>query len=221
MGGLAKAGCGCFPIDPFWPGNSITTSDYLAEIANISILRGKPAGLESNLSADDSWFPSDAFKKEWQLFETSSLAIEPTLLNFHSGKLAPIATVNPAALRIPPVYFTEKSSIISLQVAPVNSEYYDVISVLSRSYLSDVIIVKTAEGSYISFRFNALNLPIGQFYGEIPIRFASHGKPVLGGVNVPLSVKIDGDVAASPPSIRDFPFDLVFTVFKWLFPSFS
>jgi hypothetical protein len=44
-------------------------------------------------------------------------------------------------------------------------------------------------------------MPLGRFTGVIPLRFKSHGKSILGGVNVPLTAKITGDLAAIPSLI--------------------
>jgi hypothetical protein len=96
----------------------------------------------------------------------------------------------------------QKSQELLLTVTPTGEAKWDDLSVLDCSYLSDKKIVKQSPGQFAVYaRVSTLDVPLGRFTGTIPLRFKFHGKPVLGGLNVPFTVTVIGDVAAIPPLI--------------------
>jgi hypothetical protein len=151
-------------------------------------------------TAVTSWFPNPSFEKQWQLFQALGASPTAARLSFQ-GKLPHAFDFGMPEINLTSVSFDKQSSLIPLNIRYDKLKQWDGANILSRDYLSDIVQHKTSKGTNFLFRFNPANLPLGQFHGDIPVRYSLRGKPVLGGLNVPLSVKIVGDLVSEPQSI--------------------
>jgi len=155
------------------------------------------------VQAVSSWFPSVTFKKRWESFQSHGSFLEslPFLFNAAPPPLA-LAEASPPAFVLAPVASDEKSPLVHLDILAKERAVGARAAILPESYLADVTINSaTSSVSSFSFRFDAAHLPLGEFFGTIPVRFERDGQPLLGGLTISISVPITGDVKSSPSSI--------------------
>ena len=192
----------CFPLVAAFL-QALTDVPPLKETSPGIANRGLGVELEApKVDSLTSWFPTTSFKKKWEIFQSTGTIADSPTLSFQSQTPMPLAVANPVGFELAPVPSQEKSPIITLQILQAKPNLWDHAKILPCTYLSDFAPNKiSSQATLFSFRFNPANVPLGQFSGEIPVRFILQGKPVLGGLNVPLSTKIVGDVVANPPSI--------------------
>jgi pimeloyl-ACP methyl ester carboxylesterase len=156
----------------------------------------------TNFASLGSWFPNARFAKEWQLFQSTGTVPDLPKLSFASEMPPKLAIVSPSTLELASVPSESKSPTITLNVLPTNPNIWDHAEILPRDHLSDITSTEQMPSqASLSFRFDSSNLPLGQFASEVPIRFSRNGKTVFGGLNVPLSLSVTGDVVSIPPSI--------------------
>ena len=149
-----------------------------------------------------SWFPNAAFEREWSAFESGMLQPSSQPLTFKSVMPPSLGTVNPPSEDLGTVESGRKSQQFPLAVTPAGEAVWDEVRVLHCPYLSDEKVVKLSPNRFeIRASLGTSDLPLGRFTGVLPLRFKSHGSSILGGVNVPLTATITGDVAAIPPLI--------------------
>jgi hypothetical protein len=196
----------CLAVDPHSHHEPEPCSDlasmFIDECANTKISSVSDTDSSTVSAGKSSWFPSMRFKNAWERFNADGGPKILNTLDFTSEAQHQLGVVEPTALILPPVHSTEESLPVYLNLDSGNSKSWDEAEILSRSYLI-TINGRTSSDSPkpLSFRFNPKSLPLGFFVGDVPIRFKLHGRPVLGGLNVPLTAKILGDVVASPAAI--------------------
>lgn len=152
--------------------------------------------------AYSSWFPSHRFEQEWEDFEKGKLVSTQSNLSFESKMPPTMGSVVPPSYDLASISSGEQSQVLTLQVIPSTPSQWDGVKILDRPYLSDSKVVGLLpQGVSVSFRLNTIGLPLGRFSGVVPLRFVQQGKSVPGGLNVPLTADVVGDVTANPAFI--------------------
>ena len=127
--------------------------------------------------------------------------MDQPMLSFQSSFSPPIAVVDTQSIDLSSTFANTKSPLITIHVHALKAGLWDSVNILPSSYLYDISSTQLNDTASISLRFNSAFLPLGQFTGEMLIRFSLKDKPVLGDLAIPISALIIGDVVSSPPSI--------------------
>ena len=184
---------------------------YLKELSKSPAAKGEgiagtPAKIDVPPPTKDtsswSWFPDAAFERDWSAFESQAPESSSSSLNFKSVEPSPQATAIPPSDNLGTIESGQKSQQFSLVVTPTKEAKWDNLNVIDCPYLSDVKAVKSSSTHFMVYAdLSTSNLPLGRFTGVLPLRFKSHGNSILGGLNVPLTAMVTGDVTAIPSFI--------------------